>query len=83
MPDERAKIRVISVFGNNVWLGGESLHLYHSQGDGATWSLVQLPNKEIGIRSVTRIHFQSEQAGTVEADNGVRWSTVDGGQTWK
>ena len=83
MPDERAKIRVVSVFGSNVWLGGESLRLYHSRDDGTTWHLVQLPNKDIRAHDVTHIRFQSEQAGTVEADDGTLWSTVNGGQSWK
>jgi len=83
MPDERARVRVISVFGSNVWLGGESPRLYHSKDDGTTWQLVQLPNKGIGAHAITHIRFQSEQAGTAEADDGTQWSTVDGGQTWK
>jgi len=83
IPDERAMIRVISVFGSNVWLGGESPHLYHSKDDGTTWHLIQLPKKGTGPHAVTHIRFQGEQVGTVEADDGTQWSTVDGGQTWK
>ena len=63
MPDERAKMRVISVFGSNVWLDGESPHLYHSKDGGITWHLVQLPNKGIGAHAVTHIRFESEQLG--------------------
>lgn len=83
MPDERAKMCVISVFGSNVWLGGESLRLYHSKDEGTTWHPVQLPNKGIGTHAVTHIRFQGEQLGTAEADDGTQWSTVDGGLTWK
>ena len=83
MPDDRAKVRVISVFGSNVWLGGESPRLYHSRDDGTTWHLVQLPNKGIGAHAIMHIRFQSEQAGTAEADDGTQWNTADGGQTWR
>jgi len=83
LPDEKSQMRVVSVFGSDVWIGGDNLHLYRSQDDGITWHLVQLPKKAAGARAVTHIHFQGEQAGTVEADNGTRWTTVDGGQTWK
>jgi photosystem II stability/assembly factor-like uncharacterized protein len=83
VPDERARMRVISVFGSDVWLGGESLRLYHSKDDGATWHLIQLPEKSAGADAVTHIRFQSEQLGTAEADDGTQWSTADGGQTWK
>lgn len=83
MPDERARMRVVSVFGSDVWLGGESPRLYHSNDDGTTWHLVQLPSKSIGAHAVTHIVFRGEQVGIVEADDGTQWSTVDGGQTWK
>lgn len=76
-------MRIVSVFGSNVWLGGESPRLYQSKDDGTTWHLVQLPNKGIGAHAITHIRFQSEQVGTAEADDGTQWSTVNGGQTWK
>ena len=83
LPDEKAKMRVLSVYGGEVWIGGDDLRLYRSQDDGATWQLIQLPKKDSGAHAVTHIRFQSGQAGTVEADNGTQWTTVDGGQTWK
>jgi hypothetical protein len=83
LPDEKSRMRVASVFGSEVWIGGDNLRLYRSEDDGITWRLVQLPKKDAGARAVTHIHFQSGQAGTVEADNGTQWTTVDGGQTWR
>ena len=83
MPDERARIHVIAVFGSDVWLGGESLRLYHSTDDGSTWHPIRLPNKPIGAHAVTHIRFKNEQAGTVDADDGTQWTTIDGGHTWK
>ncbi len=76
-------MRVISVFGSDAWLGGESPRLYHSKDDGNTWHLVELPHKGSGGHAVAHIRFQSELVGTVEAYDGTQWSTVDGGQTWK
>jgi photosystem II stability/assembly factor-like uncharacterized protein len=76
-------MRVISVFGSNVWLGGESPRLYHSKDEGTTWHPVQLPNKGVGAHAVTHIRFQGEQVGTADAADGTQWSTVDGGLTWK
>jgi photosystem II stability/assembly factor-like uncharacterized protein len=83
MPDDNAKMRVVSVFGSEVWLGGEKLRLYHSIDNGTTWLLVRLPNKDNGEHAITHIRFQSGQVGTVEADDGTQWDTIDGGQTWK
>lgn len=83
MPDDNAKMRVVSVFGSEVWLGGEKLRLYHSIDNGTTWLLVQLPNKDNGEHAITIIHLQGGHVATVEADDGTQWDTIDGGQTWK
>jgi hypothetical protein len=82
-PDATTRIRVVSVFGSEVWLGGDDLRLYHSQDDGTMWHLEPLLTKSSGRPAITHIRFQSKQAGTVEADDGTQWSTVDGGRTWK
>ncbi len=81
--EEKSRMRVVSVFGNEIWLGGESLRLYHSEDNGATWQIIQLPAKGSGVHAITHIHFLNAQSGTVEADDGTQWSTVDGGKTWK
>ena len=83
LTEEKARMRVVAVSGDEVWLGGESLRLYHSDDNGATWHIVQLPAKGSGEHVVAHIHFQSAQMGTVESDDGTQWSTVDGGTTWR
>jgi photosystem II stability/assembly factor-like uncharacterized protein len=83
LTEEKARMRVVSIFGGEVWLGGESLRLYHSNDNGATWHMVQLPTKGNGEPVITHIHFLSAQMGNVESDDGTQWSTVDGGKTWK
>jgi hypothetical protein len=83
MPGERAKMHVVWVSGSNVWVGGDGLRLLRSADEGGTWQIVELPNKTSHAHAITHIRFQSEQAGTVEADDGTRWGTADGGQSWK
>jgi hypothetical protein len=80
---EKSKMRVVSVFGREVWVGGESLHLFYSIDDGTTWDQVTLPNKEGSNAAITQIRFETQQSGTVEAEDGTSWSTNDGGKTWK
>jgi Photosynthesis system II assembly factor YCF48/Putative zinc-finger len=83
LPNEKWKMRVVSVFDSDVWVGGEELHLYHSTDNGATWNAVTLPNKAAGEHAVAHIRFQTQQAGTVEAEDGTSWTTTDGGRTWE
>jgi photosystem II stability/assembly factor-like uncharacterized protein len=83
LTDEKARMRVVSVYGDEVWLGGESLRLYHSEDNGVTWHMVQLPAKGSGDHVITHIRFQNAQMATVEADDGTQWTTVDGGKTWR
>lgn len=82
LQNETAKMRVVAVFGNDVWIGGEGLKLYHSSNNGATWSLVSLPEKTSDGHAITHVVFQPPLAGSVEADDGTSWTTVDGGKTW-
>jgi len=83
LPREQSKMRIISVFDGEVWIGGDNSRLYHSTDYGATWNLVTLPDKDGREHSVAHIHFQTTQSGTVEADDGTVWTTLNGGSTWK
>jgi len=83
LPDVRTKMRVVSVFGDQVWLGGEGLRLYHSADGGATWVPVDLPSKGGSAPAIAHVHFDTAQTGSVQAGDGVQWSTTDGGRTWK
>jgi hypothetical protein len=80
---EKSKMRVVSVFDREVWVGGESLDLFYSIDDGTTWVQVNLPNKEGNEAAITHIRFQTQHSGTVDAEDGTSWSTSDGGKTWK
>ncbi|MGD0629737.1 MAG: zf-HC2 domain-containing protein [Terracidiphilus sp.] len=82
LPSEKARMRVVSVFNGDVWIGGEDTRLYHSADNGSTWSLVVLPRKDGSEHSIAHIRFQTAQAGTVEAADGITWTTTDGGVSW-
>jgi len=81
LPDE--KMRVVSVFGDEVWIGSERQRLYHSSDNGTTWNSVVLSQKNGNDRTITHIRFQTLEIGTAEAEDGTSWTTVDGGKTWK
>jgi hypothetical protein len=83
LPREQAKMRVVSVFDGEVWVGGDHSRLYHSTDNGATWSLIALPDKDGREHSIAHIHFEASQSGTVEAEDGTAWTTLNGGSTWK
>ena len=82
LENEKLKMRVVTVVGNEVWIGGEALHLFHSSDNGTTWNVVSLPGKTSGEHAITHVLFQSPQVGTVDADDGTSWSTLDSGKTW-
>jgi hypothetical protein len=82
LPDEKSKMRVISVFNADVWIGGDNARLYHSTDNGVTWKQVTLPQKNGGAQAITHIRFQTAQSGKVEAADGTNWTTADSGITW-
>jgi hypothetical protein len=82
LPNEIARMRVVSVFDTEVWIGGENARLYHSSDNGNTWNLVPLPMNNGTYHIIVHIRFQTARTGTVEAADGTSWATVDGGVTW-
>ena len=83
LPAELAKMRVVTVYGGNVWVGGDEQRLYRSTDGGTTWTPVVLPGKGTGAHSIAHVRFTSAAAGVVEAEDGTRWITMDGGATWE
>jgi hypothetical protein len=83
LADQTATFRVVSVVGNQVWVGGSSGALFHSRNDGQNWAQVALttPNGP-ETASIVSIQFDDAQHGTVTTDTGTRWGTIDGGATW-
>ena len=82
LPNEIAKMRVVSVFDADVWVGGENARLYHSSDNGNSWSAVLLPMKNGTDHVIDHIRFRTPQAGTVEASDGTSWNTRDSGASW-
>jgi hypothetical protein len=82
LTDEKSRMRVVSVFDRDVWIGGDDSRLYHSTDNGATWNAIALPNKDGREHAITHIRFQTLQSGTVDADDGTSWTTTDGGKNW-
>jgi len=83
LPNESAKMQVVSVFEEDVWVGGENSRLYHSLDSGNTFSMVMLPMKNGGDHAIVHIHFQTRETGAVEAADGTSWTTTDGGVSWQ
>ena len=83
LADQTATFRVVSVVGNQVWVGGSGGALFHSRNDGQNWAQVALttPNGP-ETASIVSIQFDDAQHGTVTTDTGTRWGTIDGGATW-
>lgn len=82
LPNEKSKMRVVSVFLGSVWIGGENIRLYRSTDNGGTWTPVSLPAKNGSLHAIVHIGFESPQNGTIEAEDGTIWTTTDGGRTW-
>lgn len=82
LPSEAMKMRVISVSGDDVWIGGEQSRLYRSRDNGATWRPVALPAKNGSDHGIAHIGFPAPATITVEAADGTAWTSTDGGTTW-
>jgi hypothetical protein len=83
LASEPGRMHVVSVVAATVWAGGENDALYRSQDEGVSWQKIALPQKN-GIQHViAHIRFENATTGTIEAQDGTRWTTSDGGATWK
>ena len=83
LPNKSPKMRVLSVYEGEVWVGGEQSAVMRSFDDGTTWRVVSLPEKNGKDHVIAHIRFDSAEAITIEAVDGTAWSSVDGGETWK
>lgn len=82
LANETGLMRVVSTFGNDVWVGGEQQQLFHSSDNGTTWVAVALPTRDGTLHVITQIRFTSAEVGSVGADDGTSWTTTDRGATW-
>ena len=82
LPNERLRMRVIAVFGMEVWIGGTQSHLWRSSNSGSEWSEVILPIKSASHPAILHIRSTTEGQYTIEAENGILWSSTDNGRSW-
>lgn len=82
LTSDSTKMRVISVWNGQVWVGGEKARVYRSNDQGASWQPVTLPEKNGGPHVIVHIRFESAETGTIEALDGTTWISSDGGATW-
>lgn len=83
LANQTTTFRVVSVIGNDVWVGGNGGTLFHSRDGGQQWrkvSLVTSSGTETG--TIVSIQFDDSQRGVVITENGARCSTSDGGMAW-
>jgi photosystem II stability/assembly factor-like uncharacterized protein len=74
----------VAVIGSDVWAGGNGGALFHSSDGGEHWGRVSLDaNSKVETGAIVSIRFDDVQHGTVASDSGTRWTTTDGGVTWK
>lgn len=83
VPPSDARMQVLSVFGGEVWAGGDKSQVFRSTDNGATWHPVPLPEKDGTDHTIAHIRFDSAQEITIVAADGTTWSTTDRGTSWK
>jgi putative zinc finger protein len=83
LPNQSARMHVLSVFGDEVWVGGEKSQVFCSLDNGASWRLVHLPEKNGPDHAIANIRFDSAQEITIDTADGTTWATTDGGDSWK
>jgi photosystem II stability/assembly factor-like uncharacterized protein len=83
LPNQSARMRVVSIFSGEVWVGGENASVMRSFDSGATWRVVSLPEKDGRQHTIAHIRFESAEAITIEAADGTMWVSSDGGASWK
>lgn len=66
-----------------IWAGGATSQLFYSSDRGAHWRQVQLPGVGSRPAPLRSISFTDAQHGTVAADDGTTWTTINAGQSWQ
>ena len=83
LPGQSARMKVLAVFGGEVWVGGEESEVMRSFDNGVSWRMVSLPEKNGREHTIAHIRFDSAQEVAIEAADGTTWTTSDGGESWK
>jgi hypothetical protein len=70
--------------GKEIWTGGRTGTLFHSDDGGITWTPVELPSDSQHLTSdITHIDLQPAAKITVTSGNNEEWNSFNGGQTWR
>ena len=81
-----ASFRALKSFKNEIWIGGTKGTCIHSQDEGITWEVKQVPGAEnLDFRDLIILNEKEiilMSAGPSEKDAAKLYKTKDGGQTW-
>ncbi len=83
LPNKSPKMRVLSIYAGEVWVGGEKSTVMRSFDNGTTWRVVPLPEKNGKDHAIAHIRFENAETVMIEAADGAEWSSTDGGETWR
>ena len=82
--DSKAQFVAIATTGASIWAGGKNGVLYHSTDVGEHWTRVTPNDGGNSLSSdISGIEFTDVNHGTVRAGASERWTTTDGGKSWK
>ena len=83
LANQTTAFRVVSVVGDQVWVGGNGGALFHSSDKGRQWGRVSVVTTSGTVTAtIVSIQFDDPQNGLVITESGSRYGTSDGGITW-
>jgi photosystem II stability/assembly factor-like uncharacterized protein len=83
LANQTTAFRVVSVVGDEVWVGGNGGALFHSSDKGRQWGRVSVVTTSGTVTAtIVSIQFDDPQNGVVITESGSRYGTSDGGITW-
>ena len=80
----RIVFRAVSAAGAEVWAGGVSGVLYHSNDGGESWARVVPAAAGVTLTGdILTIEFTDQQNGKLTTSHPETWTTADAGQSWQ
>ena len=82
--DSKAQFVAVATTGASIWAGGKGGALYHSTDVGEHWTRITPRDGSNSLTAdISGIEFTDVNHGTVHAGGNERWTTSDGGKSWK
>ena len=79
-----ARLRVVAATGFQVWVGGNTGVLLHSQDAGSRFTNVKVHKKHFALTGdIVALAFSDAEHGRLETADHDVWTTTDGGKTWR